>query len=138
LFFLAVGSIGAIGGWGAYIRDTEIVRTGTKAEARILRKSVVQDVEAGNEYVVRYWFETSEGHRVEGRAYVPKRIWNGLRVGAPLTVIYAPENPRRSFPEGGGVTSLGMVVVVSALFGAIAVMGGALIAGYFRGNEVET
>ena len=132
VFFLVLGSIGAIGGVGAYLRDSKIAKTGVHTEARILHKDVIHDAEEGNEFSVDYRFDLPDGTQIKSTAYLPKDEWSRLSVGATLPVVYAAEYPRRSFPEGGGVTSPGIVILATLLFGALAVMGAALTIGYFR------
>jgi uncharacterized protein (DUF2062 family) len=46
-------------------------------------------------------------------------------------VVYSPANPRRSFMEGSGVTSLWQPVLASLLFGALAALGGTLLFSLF-------
>ena len=135
LFFLTIGAIGAVGGWGAYLRDRAIVRTGTRVEARVVRKHVMRDAESGNEYSVDYAFALPDGRRVASTAYLSRREWTTVTVGAALPVLYAPDSPRRSFPEGGGVTSLPLIIFATLLFGLCAVMGFLLLVGARRARS---
>jgi hypothetical protein len=137
VFFLAIGCIGVIGGWGAYFRDTEIVRDGKLVEAHVSKKYVMRDAESGNEYKVNYWFDLPDGRRIHSSSELPKRTWNQLTIGAPLKVVYSVENPKRSFPEGGGVTSFGLMIFATVLFGALASLGAMLTVGYIRTDNVK-
>lgn len=132
LVFALLGVLGLVGSWGAFERDTRIVRAGHTAEATVLgkhRSHGADDIE----YVVAYRFTPADGTPVYGEHTLPRERWAPLKEGDPLTVHYAPDEPRRNFPEGLGVTSMGLTVFIPVLAAVFAVFGGLLIVGALRG-----
>lgn len=132
LVFGWLGAFGLIGSWAAYERDTGIVRAGHTAEATVLRKHRSQAADDDVEYVVAYRFTLSDGTPVDGQHTLPRERWSRLQKGDALTVHYAPDRPRRNFPQGRGVTSIGVTLFVSGLSAAFAVFGGLLVFGALR------
>lgn len=132
--FFVVGCIGAIGSWGAYRLDTSIEKSGQRAEGRITKKSVLVAADGDSDYIVEYWFNLPSGKRVEAVRGVHKELWNTLRDGEALVVLYSAENPERNFPLGGGIASIGITVFVSVFFAVFAASGALLVAGYSRGK----
>ena len=135
--FFVVGCIGAIGSWGAYQLDTSIEKSDQRAEGRITKKSFLFDVEGDSDYIVEYQFNLPSGKRVEAVRGVHKKLWNTLRVGDAFVVLYLAENPKRNFPLGEGVTSIGMTVFASVFFGGFAVFGVLLVVGFIRGERTD-
>ena len=132
--FFVVGCIGAIGSWGAYRLDTSIETSGQRADGRITKKSVLFAADGDSDYIVEYWFNLPSGKRVEAVRGVHKKLWSTLRDGEAFVVLYSAENPKRNFPLGGGVTSIGITVFVSVFFTVFAASGALLIAGFVRGK----
>lgn len=135
--FLVVGCIGAIGSWGAYRLDTSIEKSGQRAEGRITKKSVLFAADGDSDYIVEYWFNLPSGKRVEAVRGVHKQLWNTLRDGEAFVVLYSAEKPKRNFPLGGGVTSIGLAVFASVFFGSFAAFGALLVVGFIRGERTE-
>ena len=132
--FFVVGCIGAIGSWGAYRLDTSIEKSGQRAEGRITKKSVLFAADGDSDYIVEYQFNLPSGKRVEAVRGVHKELWNTLRDGEAFVVLYSAENPKRNFPLGGGVTSIGVTVFASVFFVVFAAFGALLVAGFIRGK----
>ncbi len=132
LVFGLLGVLGLIGSWGAYGRDTDIVRAGHTAQATVLHKHRSQAGDDDTEYVVAYRFALPDGRSVDGQHSLPRERWAPLQKGDALTVHYAPDQPRRNFPQGRGVTSMGVTVFVSVLAAVFAVFGGLLVFGALR------
>ena len=135
--FFVVGCIGAIGSWSAYRLDNSIEKSGQRAEGRITKKSVLFVADGDSDFIVEYWFNLPSGKRVEAVRGVDKKLWNTLRDGEAFVVLYSAESPKRNFPSGGGVTSIGVTVFASVFFGVFAVFGALLVAGFIRGKRTE-
>ena len=132
--FFVVDCIGAIGSWGAYRLDTSIETSGQRAECRITKKSVLVAADGDSDYIVEYWFNLPSGKRVEAVCRVHKELWNTLREGEAFVVLFSAENPKRNFPLGGGIASIGITVFVSVFFAVFAASSALLVAGFFRGK----
>lgn len=133
LWFLGLGLLMCVGAIGAYLRDTGIERAGVRAWAHVVRKDVSRDADEGNDYRVEYTFTSADGVVRRGRGEAPKRAWQGLAPGDSLEVFYAMEQPTRNFlVQYGGVRSLGMVVLIVVVTGAIAALGAGLVWGWWR------
>ena len=135
--FLVVGCIAAVGSWGAYQLYTSIEKSGQRADGRITNKSIIFSGGGDNDYIVEYRFNLPSGKHVEAVRGVHKKLWNSLRVGGAFVVLYSAENPKRNFPLGGGVTSIGMTVFASVFFGIFAVFGALLVVGFIRGKRIK-
>ncbi len=135
LFFALIGGVMSVGSVGAYLRDTGIAANGARGWARVERTSVSRSTEEGNEYRVRYRFAADDGRALVAERGVPKRVWRGLKPGDSVLVMYAPEQPTRNFPaEGGGVRSVG-VLVLAVVIGVVFVgLGGGIVVGVVRGS----
>ena len=136
LFFI-VGSIGALGSWAAYWLDTGIERNGHRAQGHVTRKSYLSVADGGSDYNVEYWFMLPSGERVESNRGVHKELWSTLKEGNSVIVLYSADNPKRNFPLGGGVTSIGVAVFVSVISAVIAVFGSLLIAGFIGSRRTS-
>lgn len=121
-FMLLIGLLAAVGSWGALRRDRAIERDGARAVAIVTRLEVVE-VHDGNDYLVHYRFRVPEGGVVTAQRGLPERAWRALSEGAPLPVAYDPANPRRNFPVGHGVTSVGLALFASVIGLVVAGMG---------------
>lgn len=133
LLFLLVGAFGVVGSWAAWRLDSGIAASGERATGHLTRKSMLRAADGDSDYVVDYWFVLPDGTRMEAHRTLTKSLWLGLREGQPFKVRYSAANPNRNFPEGGGVTSLGVVIFVSSLSALFALFGALLLWGFFRG-----
>lgn len=133
--FCLFGGLGGIGSWGAYSLDHGIEKSGASAVGHTTDKSVAFSADGDSDYVVDYWFQLPTGERVEAHRGVHKALWSTLRKGESFVVLYSVENPNRNFPRGGGVTSVGLTIFVSALSTLIGVFGVLLVAAFFRGER---
>ncbi len=132
-----VGAVGAVGSWFAYSLDTGIEKSGGRAEGHITEKSMVFASDGDSDFNVSYWFVLPRGERIEAERGVSKELWNSFQKGGTLVVVYSDSNPRRNFPLGAGVTSLGVTVFVSALSSVFAVIGSLLVIGALRRTSGE-
>ena len=137
LFFI-VGSIGALGSWAAYWLDTDIERNGQRAQGHITKKSYMLVADGDSDYNVEYWFMLPSGERVESNRGVHKELWSTLKEGNSVIVLYSADNPKRNFPLGGGVNSIGVTVFVSAISAVIAMFGSLLIVGFIGSRRENT
>lgn len=133
--FCAFGLVAAIGSWGAYLADSRILEHGARVEARVLGKDVLFAADGDSDFMIDYVFELPDGTRELGHRGVPRPLWQSVREGGTVTVLYSPDNPRRNFPLGAGVTSLGLTVFVSAMGAVFAAVGSLLLRGYFRSGR---
>jgi len=104
--FLLLGLGGAIAAWGAYATDTRIARTGVRAEGQLLGKSISAAADGTSGHILEYRFTTADGRTVDASRTVDEELWRSFEEGDAIVISYAPENPGRSFPVGGGVTSI--------------------------------
>ena len=132
---VVAGSLGVIGSWGAYWLDTDIIRDAQQAMGQITKKTVLQVADGDSDHLIAYWFRLPDGTRMEAEQGISKRLWQSLHEGDTLDILYAADNPRRNFPKGGGVTSLGVTLFVSLLSALFATFGGLMIAGWVQGPQ---
>lgn len=120
LLFLGGGLVFSVGSWGAYVRDTTLLDTGTRVQAQVVALERIRDTgqDGSTDHLVRYRFITPDGRTVERQGGLGEAAWRALRVGGPVAVVYSPDNPSKGLLVGGGVTSLGMVLLAS-LFGVV-------------------
>ena len=135
--FLLVGAGGVIGSWGAYVTDTNIEHSGPRAKGHLVKKLFMGAADGDSDYVLEYWFETPKGQVVNVSHTVSKELWVSMREGELLEVQYSETNPKRNFPAGEGVTSLGLTIFVSAVASVFAIFGGALVWGVVRSGRSE-
>ncbi|NBD09767.1 DUF3592 domain-containing protein [Corallococcus silvisoli] len=113
--------------WGSYQRDTRIVREGVHAEGTVLKKERLAAAD-DTDYVLHYAFTPPDGTRREHQRHISQDLWKRLRPGDRIQVLYDANDPRRGFPEGHGVMSLGLalyfsfVLVGLVLIGAVALL----------------
>lgn len=135
--FSIAGCQGVIGTWAAYRLDTGIQAHGQRAVGHVLGKSLPLESGGDGEYDVKYWFQLPSGERIEARREVPRAQWEKILVGDTLVILYAAQSPKRNFPQGGGVTSVGVSVFVSLLSAVFGAFGAILIASFIRGKSAE-
>lgn len=126
--FLAGGLLLAVGGWGAWSRDSRLLTEGQRTQAVVVALDRIRDVEGDSSYLVRYRFTLPDERVVENQRHLRARDWRLLRVGGPVEVVYDPAHPKQGFPmQGGGVRSVGAVWLLLGVGGALAAGGGALL-----------
>lgn len=135
--FLLIGLGGVVGSWGAYVTDTEIERSGPRATGRLVKKLFLRAADGDSDYMLEYTFATSSGQEMKASRSVSKALWASLREGESLEVRYSEANPKRNFPAGAGVTSMGVTIFVSVVASVFAVFGGVLLLGVFRRARSE-
>lgn len=108
LLFFLLGGIGCIGGIGAYVRDTAIVREGLRATARIIDKDVMRDSSEGNEYEISYTFDipatnsSSPSQSIEGQAHIDKSRWKPCGLATQLRWCTPSNHRTETFPSVEG------------------------------------
>ena len=132
VLFLLGGLLFIIGSWGAYITDTKIQEGGSSADAHIEKKVFLSDAEGVSDYILEYWFTTENGSKINATRNVSKTLWKSVSEGQTIGIKYSSSNPKRNFPNGEGVTSLGISIFASVFGALFTILGGALIWGYFR------
>lgn len=125
------GVLGVVACWGAWLVDSELLASGPRAEGQVVRKEFLRSDEGDSDYILHYRFAPAAGEPVVVQRNVPRKLWQSLHEGSSVVVVYSPTNPRRSFPEGAGVTSVWAPIVGSLVFGALAALGGAILFGLF-------
>lgn len=125
--FLVIGLFFIVGSWGAYRTDSNIVKDGASAEGRLMKKYFMRAADGDSDYMVEYWFKTADGVMIEATRGVSRDLWNTLQEGQTLQIHYALDNPKRNFPPGAGVTSLGIAIYASVFGALFALSGGALM-----------
>lgn len=132
LLFALVGGFCAVGSWFAYSLDREIEKSGSRAVGHITDKSAVS-----SDFMVSYRFVLPGGERIEAGRIVSKTLWNTFQKGGTLLVKYANDNPKRNFPLGAGVTSLGITIFASAIGLVFAIFGSLLVFSVLRRTRGE-
>jgi hypothetical protein len=130
------GIIGVVGSWGAYSLDSSIEREGVRATGRVLDKHVLAAAD-DSDFIVEYSFELPSGERLTNSPGVSKALWSRFHKGDAIEIYYSAENPRRNFPVGAGVTSLGVTIFVSLISAVVGLFGYAILHSYFRGPAKE-
>ncbi|MBK6844709.1 MAG: DUF3592 domain-containing protein [Gemmatimonadetes bacterium] len=105
-----VGSVGAVGSWGAYLTDSRLERSGPRAVGLVTDSHVSRAADGETDYIVEYTFALPSGREVASQRGVSQRLWSQLRRGERVTVVYSAKQPGRNFPLGAGVTSLGLTI----------------------------
>ncbi len=123
VLFACGGLVFAVGGVGAYHRDTTLLAAGERVTAQVVALDRIRDAspDGSTDYLVKYRFTTHDGRTIVKQGGLGQAAWRALRVGGPVEVAYDPANPTKGLLVGGGVTSLPLVVI-STLFGLV--MGG--------------
>lgn len=137
VMFLLIGLGGVAGSWSAYVTDTKIERSGQRATGRLVKKLFLGAADGDSDYMLEYTFATSSGQEVKASRSVSKELWASLREGESLEVRYSVANPKRNFPAGAGVTSIGVTIFVSLVASVFAASGGALLWGFVRRARSE-
>lgn len=132
LFFVLFGLVFVIGSWGAYFTDSSIQNHGLSAQGYIEKKVFLMVADGDSDFILDYWFVTQSGAKIHASHHVSKTLWQAVREHQTITIMYSANNPKRNFPTGTGVTSLGMSIFNSVLGALFTLFGGALIWGYFR------
>ncbi|HEX5360480.1 MAG TPA: DUF3592 domain-containing protein [Fluviicoccus sp.] len=129
---LILGPVVVAATWAAYLTDSRIESQGSRADAVILNKDVVRSADGDTDYSVAYQFRLPTGQPVNAERIVPRTVWSNLHPGTKIVIRYAPDEPGRNFPEGGGVTSVLAPILASFVFGGLAILGGVLLYGIYR------
>jgi len=132
VIFLLTGLVFLIGSWGAYFTDTKIQDSGPSAEGHLEKKLFMRVADGDSDYILEYWFMTKEGSAIRASRNVSKRLWSAVHEGQIIEIKYSANNPKRNFPLGAGVTSIGMAIFASVFGLTFTIFGGALIWGYYR------
>ena len=131
VIFLVTGLVFLIGSWGAYATDTKVRDSGPSAEGHLEKKLFMGVADGDSDYILEYWFTTKEGSAIRASRNVSKELWSAVHEGQIIEIKYSARDPKRNFPVGEGVTSLGMSIFISVFGGLFAIFGGVLIRGYF-------
>jgi hypothetical protein len=127
-----VGLVGIVGSWGAYLLDSSIVESGSRASALVTRKYVVASSDGDSDFMLVYEFSTESGQSVQADRGVPEVLWDQVSEGQTIEVAYASGNPERSFPLGAGAVSVGVTLFVSGVSLVLALFGAVLLWSCFR------
>nr|WP_283244643.1 DUF3592 domain-containing protein [Corallococcus exiguus] len=129
--FVVLGASMLVLTWGSYRRDMGILREGLHTEGTVVKKEFLAASD-DSDYILVYAFTPQGGERQEHRRNISSKLWKRLRPGDRIDVQYGRSDPRRSFPEGHGVTSLGLALFLSFvevclfLMGLVALLGKAV------------
>jgi hypothetical protein len=135
LVLVVFGVFGAIRNWTTHTQETAIARDGLRAEARVTRKWETDHSDsAGADYFIGYSFDLPSGQPIEAEHEIDVARYRALRKGDPIPVLYAPEDPRRSFPEGAGATSRSGAVFASTIGVLFALFGVGLLVRHWPGK----
>ncbi|NOK16409.1 DUF3592 domain-containing protein, partial [Corallococcus carmarthensis] len=126
--FVGVGVFMLVMTWGSYQRDKVILREGLHAEGTVVKKELLA-ADDDTDYVLHYAFTPQDGIRREHQRNVSANLWKRLRPGDRIQVLYGQSDPRRSFPEGQGVTSLGLALFLSVVEVLLTLIGGVALFG---------
>ncbi|MBZ4333941.1 DUF3592 domain-containing protein [Corallococcus coralloides] len=120
--FVVLGASMLVLTWGSYRRDMGILREGLHAQGTVVKKEFLSAPD-DSDYVLVYAFTPEGGTRQEHRRHISSELWKRLRPGDRVQVRYGLSDPRRSFPEGQGVTSLGLALFFSVILGLLTLLG---------------
>ncbi|MBN8472635.1 DUF3592 domain-containing protein [Corallococcus exiguus] len=129
--FVVLGAAMLVLTWGSYRRDMGVLREGLHAEGTVVKKEFFAASD-DSDYILVYAFTPQGGERQEHRRHISSELWKRLRPGDRIQVQYGSSDPRRSFPEGHGVMSLGLALFLSFvevclfLIGLVALLGKAV------------
>ncbi len=132
-----IGLVGVVGAWGAYLTDSELERSGPRATGVVLKKEFLRAADGDSDHLVTYRFALPSGEGVVSQRGLGKAQWTGINVGSSLVIVYSPANPKRNFPEGSGVTSIAGPIVLTAMFGFVALLGGSVLVQGLRSQGGE-
>lgn len=130
--FVLVSLVVIVGSWAAYFTDSRIHQYGSRAEGVVTKTELIRSADGDSDHSINYSFALPTGKTISARHRVPKEAWTKLRPGSQVTVSYSAENPSRNFPSGMGVTSIFAPVLASAVFGALAFIGGLVLYRIYR------
>ncbi|RKH60110.1 DUF3592 domain-containing protein, partial [Corallococcus aberystwythensis] len=114
--------------WGSYRRDMALLGEGLHAEGTVVKKEFFAASD-DSDYILVYAFTPEGGTRQEHRRHISSELWKRLRVGDRIQVQYGQGDPRRSFPEGHGVMSLGLALFFSFVLVGLTLIGGVALFG---------
>jgi hypothetical protein len=81
-------------------RELRLARGGEVTEGRIIEKTN-NEFMGRRSYRVRYRLDTPDGVRRIGSVTTGRMLWEWLRIGSVITVLYDPDNPRNHCPTFG-------------------------------------
>ena len=128
---LGIGVFILVGAWGTYLKDTGIANSGMVAEAIVVKAGHLV-AKRGESHGLVYRFTLADGNVIERNWTQEEEHWKRYRVGDSIRIHYDPDHPGRNFPEGAGVTSLGMTLFISAFGLIFAIFGGMILFGGLR------
>lgn len=128
---LLLGGLVLVGAWGAHLKDAGIVKNGVAVDAVVVKAGFLV-AKPGETHGLIYRFTLPDGRTIERRWTEEDERWRGYPVGSRIRVLYDPVDPDRNFPEGEGVTSLGMTLFVSAFGLALLALAGLLLWSGYR------
>lgn len=121
--FVVLGVSMLVMTWGSYRQDARIIEEGRHAEGTVVKKEFLAASD-DSDYVLVYAFTPEGSARLEHQRNVSAELWKRLRKGDRIQVLYSRDDPRRSYPEGHGVTSLGLALFVSFVLVCLTLIGG--------------
>lgn len=96
LFFVALGSFFAASGISKLLPELQYQRTGIHVRGAVVAKSI--DRASGNNsstsYRVAYRFLTRQGTTMAGSDEIDVDLWDELKGGDPLEIVYLPASPQ--------------------------------------------
>jgi hypothetical protein len=119
------------GVWGTYLNDSRIEREAATVDAVVVRAGFLV-AKPGETHGLIYRFNLPDGRAMERRWSEDDDRWRGYRAGDRIRIHYDPNDPNRNFPDGEGVTSLGMTLFISAFGLAFLFLAGMLMLGGYR------
>lgn len=131
-FFLLFGVGFLVAAWGAYSTDTNIQRSGLIAEGQLEKKLFMEVADGDSDYILEYWFKPQQGATIKASRNVSEALWDSVHEGQTIQIKYSASNPKRNFPAGAGATSIAVAIFASVIAALLAILGGALIWGYFH------
>ncbi len=131
-FLFLVGLAGSIGSWAVYYRDSQIITSGLRAKASILKKYSLIAADGDSDYNIVYVFSSLNGERIQSTRGISKSLWSEFHKNQVIEIAYLAENPKNNFPTLYGGTSLGLTLFIFSLSLALGVLGGAILYSFFK------
>ncbi|WP_375757596.1 DUF3592 domain-containing protein [Corallococcus exercitus] len=135
--FLLMGVIVFVMVLAIFQRDLRIHTEGAWAQGRVVRKEVRarSRLSSGRDYVLHYGFTRQGGGWQTAQRAVSQDLYERLRAGSGIQVLYDRDDPGHSYPEGDGGIPLVLAVLAFLMAGGVSITG--LVIMLRKGPEEE-
>ncbi|NOK32465.1 DUF3592 domain-containing protein [Corallococcus exercitus] len=123
--FLLMGVIVVVMVLAVFKQDLRVHAEGAWAQGRVVRKEVRarSRLSSGRDYVLHYGFTRQGGGWRTDQRNVSKDLYERLRAGSEIQVLYDRDDPSHSYPEGEGGIPLVLVALAFVMAGGLGITG---------------